>query len=200
MLIEIANGLRETLHGKDMTRVLKAIFLSVAATVCAEAAADDADCVEDTRRYAAEICAALRAENLPLELSMLPVSESCGKPDSVSSNGAAGIWQLMPFISRRYGLNPADRSDVGKSSAAAAKYLKSLYDRFGDVLWTVAAYNAGGHNLKRATVFKRGMNIRAAKAMPAAYALAMHVKRLNENFGNLCETNEGQTNEGQTNE
>lgn len=171
-------------------RILRAIFLSGAAIICAEAAADDEDCVENTRRYAAEICAALRAENLPLELSMLPVAESCGKPRAVSDKGASGIWQLMPFIARKYGLNPAERTDIGKSSAAAAKYIKSLYGRFNDVLWTVAAYNAGGHNLKRLTAFKRGMNIRAAKALPSAYALAMRVKHLNEKFGNLCEQKE----------
>ena len=171
-------------------RILRAIFLSGAAIICAEAAADDEDCVENTRRYAAEICAALRAENLPLELSMLPVAESCGKPEAVSDKGAAGVWQLMPFIARHYGLTPDGRSDVAESSAAAAKYLKSLYGRFNDVSWTVAAYNAGGHNLKRLTAFKRGMNIRAAKAMPSAYALAMRVKHLNEKFGNLCEQKE----------
>lgn len=178
-----------------MKRFLLSTFMSVATLICAEASADDADCVENTRRYATEICAALRSENLPLELSMLAVAESCGKPDSVSDKGAAGIWQLMPFIGRHYGVSPDDRFDARKSSAAASKYLKSLYSRFGDISWAVAAYNAGGHNLMRATAFKRGMNIRAAKAMPAAYALAMHVKRLNEKFGNLCEQNEGEQNE-----
>lgn len=174
---------------------LRAIFLSVATFICAEASADDAACVENTRRYAAEICDALRAENLPLEFSMLPVAESCGKPEAVSNKGAAGIWQLMPFISRKYGLTPKDRFDAGKASTAAAKYLKSLYERFGDVLWTVAAYNSGGHNLKRATGFERGMNIRAAKTMSAAYSLAMRVKRLNGRFGNLCENFGDKTNE-----
>lgn len=176
-------------------RILRAIFLSCAAIICAEAAADDEDCVENTRRYAAEICAALRAENLPLELSMLPVAESCGKPNAVSDKGAAGVWQLMPFIARHYGLNPDNRLNVAESSAAAAKYLKSLYSRFNDVYWAVAAYNAGGHNLMRVTAFKRGMNIRAAKAMPAAYSLARHVRRLNEKFGNLCVTKEVKSDE-----
>lgn len=170
-----------------MMRILQTVFLSVATLICADAAASDADCVENTRRYAAEICAALKAENLPLELSMLPVAESCGKRAAVSDKGAAGIWQMMPFISRHYGLNPRDRSDAAKSSTAAAKYLKSLYGRFNDVLWAVAAYNSGGHNLMRATGFKRGMHISAAKTIHSAYALAMHVKRLNKNFGNLCE-------------
>lgn len=166
------------------------IFLSLASLAFpADVMADDADCVENTRRYAAEICAALRAENLPLEFSMLPVAESCGKPEAVSEKGAAGIWQLMPFTARKNGLNPRDRGDIAKSSRAAAKYLKSLYMRFKSVEWAVAAYNAGGHNLKRATGFKVGMDIESARVMPQAYALALRVRHLNQTFGNLCQAN-----------
>lgn len=167
--------------------LFRSIFMSVAIIFSFDAVADDAQCVENTRKYASEICAALKAHDLPLELSMLPVSESCGKPDAVSKKGAAGIWQLMPFIARKYGINSDERHDVGKSSRAAAQYLKSLYSRFGDIYWTVAAYNAGGNNLKRATGFRRGLGIEAARVMPEAYALAKAVGWLIRKHGNICE-------------
>lgn len=147
--------------------------------------ADDAQCVENTRAYAHEICEALKAQDLPTELSMLAVAESCGKPHAVSSKGAAGLWQLMPFIARHYGVE--DRHDPEDASRGAADYLASLYRRFQSIPWTVAAYNAGGHNLKRATGYRKGMSIEEARRFPAAYALARHVQYLIEEFGTLCE-------------
>lgn len=147
--------------------------------------ADDAQCVENTRAYAHEICEALKAQGLPLELSMLAVAESCGKPHAVSSKGAAGLWQLMPFIARHYGVE--DRHDPEDASRGAAAYLASLYRRFQSIPWTVAAYNAGGHNLKRATGYRKGMSIEEARAFPAAYALARHVQHLIDEFGSLCD-------------
>lgn len=149
--------------------------------------ADDVQCVENARQYADEICTALAAERLPLEFSMLAVAESCGKPHVVSKRGAAGLWQLMPATARRFGINPKDRTDARKSSIAAAQYIASLYRRFGDVAWTVAAYNAGGHNLERATGFRRGLGIEAARVMPEAYALAKAVGWLIRKHGNICE-------------
>lgn len=151
------------------------------------AMADDVQCVENARQYADEICTALAAERLPLEFSMLAVAESCGKPHVVSKRGAAGLWQLMPATARRFGINPKDRTDARKSSIAAAQYIASLYRRFGDVAWTVAAYNAGGHNLERATGFRRGLGIEAARIMPEAYALAKAVGWLIRKHGNICE-------------
>ena len=86
-----------------------------------------------------------------------------------------------------FGISPKDRTDARKSSIAAAQYIASLYRRFEDVEWTVAAYNAGGHNLKRATGFRRGLDIEAARVMPEAYALAKAVSWLIRKYGNICE-------------
>ena len=116
---------------------------------------------------------------------MLAVAESCGKTHAVSSKGAAGLWQLMPFIARHYG--GEDRHDPEDASRGAAAYLASLYRRFQSIPWTVAAYNAGGHNLKKATGYRKGMSIDEARAFPAAYALARHVQHLIDEFGTLCE-------------
>ena len=130
--------------------------------------ADDAQCVENTRAHAHEICEALKAQGLPLELSMLAVAESCGKPHAVSSKGAAGLWQLMPFIARHYGVE--DRHDPEDASRGAAAYLASLYRRFQSIPWTVAAYNAGGHNLKKATDYRKGIRFLTEFYLPTYFA------------------------------
>nr|DAL17419.1 MAG TPA_asm: MltD-like protein [Caudoviricetes sp.] len=166
-----------------MQRIALAVALFLA--VPSPGRADDAQCVENARAHAHEICEALKAQGLPTELSMLAVAESCGKPHAVSSKGAAGLWQLMPFIARHYGVE--DRHAPSDASRGAAAYLASLYRRFQSIPWTVAAYNAGGHNLKRATGYRKGMSIEEARAFPAAYALARHVQNLIDEFGTLCE-------------
>lgn len=66
------------------------------------------------------------------------------------------------------------------------KYVPGMkvYRYSGDYLWTVAAYNAGGHNLRRATGYKKGMNFEIVKtARPAAYALARTVQRMEARYG-----------------
>lgn len=166
-----------------MQKVALALSLWIASA--SPGIADDAQCVENIRAYAHEICKALREQGLPTELSMLAVAESCGKPHAVSSKGAVGLWQLMPFIARHYGVE--DRHDPADASRGAALYLASLYRRFHSIPWTVAAYNAGGHNLKRATGYREGMSIEEARAFPAAYALARRVQYLIDEFGSLCE-------------
>lgn len=124
----------------------------------------------------------LVSENVPVEFAWLAIAESGGKPDAVSRKGAAGLWQLMPSTARRYGLivNPKqdDRFDIEKSTRAAAKYLRHLLDDFhGDWSWAIAAYNAGGHNIRR--YYQRGAKVGVLKYdYPEAYMLSMAVMRL----------------------
>lgn len=84
---------------------------------------------------------------LPTELKYLAVIESKLKTNAVSWAGAVGPWQFMPETARGYGLkvthNRDDRKDYFKSTHAAAKYLKSLFNEFGDWLLVIAAYNGG---------------------------------------------------------
>lgn len=127
----------------------------------------------------------LDAEGVPRYFLFLALAESGGDPLNVSPRGAAGLWQLMPHTARAYGITEADRLDVEKSTRAAARYIRHLLDMFdNDFLWTVAAYNAGGHNLKKATGYKPGMNFSVVKkARPAAYALARTVQRMEAEYG-----------------
>lgn len=84
---------------------------------------------------------------LPRELKYLAVIESNLKSTALSSAGARGPWQFMPYTAKDLGLqvNPVedDRIDYNKSTNAAAKYLLSLYKDLKDWLLVIAAYNGG---------------------------------------------------------
>lgn len=138
-----------------------------------------------------KVAGILDAEGVPRYFIFLALAESGGDPLNVSPKGAAGLWQLMPSTARAYGITPSDRLDVEKSTRAAARYIRHLLDEFnGDLLWTVAAYNAGGGNLKRATGYHKGMDFKAVKhKRPAAYALARTVQRMEAEYGERTKGN-----------
>jgi soluble lytic murein transglycosylase-like protein len=96
----------------------------------------------------------LAREGVPQDLAAVIVVESGGNPFALSPKGARGLWQLMPDTARRYGLRvdsrADDRTDVTKSTTAATRYLRDLYNQFGSWPLALAAYNTGEHNLQRA--------------------------------------------------
>lgn len=97
---------------------------------------------------------ALDAYQLPLELKYLPIIESALNPTAVSRVGATGLWQFMMATGKAYGLEVTsltdDRRDPVKSSQAAARYLRDLYNLFGDWNLVIAAYNCGPENINKA--------------------------------------------------
>jgi membrane-bound lytic murein transglycosylase D len=92
--------------------------------------------------------------NIPLELKHLAVIESALNPNARSRCGATGLWQFMYPTGKMYGLNVNsyidERSNVYKATEAAAEYLKSLYNMFGDWQMVLAAYNAGPGTISKA--------------------------------------------------
>ncbi|NPA40279.1 MAG: lytic transglycosylase domain-containing protein [Thermodesulfobacteria bacterium] len=90
---------------------------------------------------------------IPEDLIYLAVIESGCSPFAVSHAGAVGIWQFIRGTARKYGLKinywVDERKDFIKSTYAAARYLKRLYEIFGDWREAVASYNLGEAKLMR---------------------------------------------------
>lgn len=97
---------------------------------------------------------ALESYQIPLELKYLPVIESALNPTAVSRAGAVGLWQFMIGTGKQYGLEVTslidERRDPIKASYAAARYLRDLYDIFGDWTLAIASYNCGPNNILKA--------------------------------------------------
>ncbi|WP_428657119.1 transglycosylase SLT domain-containing protein [Runella sp.] len=96
----------------------------------------------------------LEKYGMPRELKFLSLIESGLNPRIISYAGAGGLWQFMPATGREYGMHQDDyideRFDPVKSTDAACRYLKRLYNAFGDWEMALAAYNVGPGNVKRA--------------------------------------------------
>lgn len=92
-------------------------------------------------------------ERVPAELVWLAEVESGFDERAQSPAGAAGLFQLMPATAKSYGLSlwPRDQRRQPESAAlAAAKYLRTLHEQFGDWRLAVAAYNCGAGAVQKA--------------------------------------------------
>lgn len=97
---------------------------------------------------------ALDKYGMPMELKYLPVIESALNPTAVSRAGATGLWQFMLDTAKGMGLEVNSlvdqRRDPYLASDAAARYLKQLYNSYGDWSLAIAAYNCGPGNVNKA--------------------------------------------------
>jgi len=94
----------------------------------------------------------LKKHGLPDDLKYLAIAESALE-NAISPAGAKGFWQFMPKTGKAYGLEINDlideRYNLEKSTEAACKYLKKLYNQFGSWALAAAAYNMGPYALKK---------------------------------------------------
>jgi len=98
---------------------------------------------------------AFRREGVPEDITWLGQVESAWGPQRVSWAGASGLWQFVRGTGTQYGLRQTawvdERNGIEKPTAASARYLKELANRYnGDWLLAMAAYNTGALNVDRA--------------------------------------------------
>jgi hypothetical protein len=101
----------------------------------------------------------LREERLPPDFAYVPIVESALAPRLTSAAGAVGPWQFTAGTARAFGLRVDEvldeRTDIRKSTHAAARLLRQLLLDFGtgsSVMLALAAYNLGPARVKQAVL------------------------------------------------
>lgn len=110
--------------------------------------------LERAGKYKDMIQKTLKQYGVPQDLIYQAVAESGFQPQALNRrSGAGGMWQFMPFAGS-YGLERNgyfdERFDPEKSTEAYARYMKYLYEQFGDWYLAMAAYDWGPGNVQRA--------------------------------------------------
>jgi membrane-bound lytic murein transglycosylase D len=96
----------------------------------------------------------IKEKNLPAELAIIPMVESCYRINEGSHKGAIGLWQINAITAVEFQLvdswNYDARLDVVQTTEAALSYLKKLHHQFKSWPLVFAAYNAGPSRVKAA--------------------------------------------------
>jgi soluble lytic murein transglycosylase-like protein len=91
---------------------------------------------------------AARRHGVPAALVKAVIAaESSFDPGAVSPKGAMGLMQLMPGTANDMGVDEPFHD--AQNVQGGTRYLRWLFDRYGDWLRTVAAYNAGPEAVER---------------------------------------------------
>jgi len=92
--------------------------------------------------------------DLPLELKYMAVVESGLNPFAKSKSGAVGMWQFLyntcTLVDLDVNSYTDERRDSYKSTEAACKYLRYLFDTFHDWNLVLASYNGGPGEVRKA--------------------------------------------------
>ena len=103
--------------------------------------------IKRANRFFPEMAPILEANGVPSDLLYLACAESSLNPRAYSPAKAAGFWQFIASAAKEYGLEVNDEIDerynIEKATAAACRYLKKAYNRYGDWPSAMAAYNGG---------------------------------------------------------
>jgi hypothetical protein len=96
---------------------------------------DFTNCLFRANRDFPYVVSLLRLEGVPDYLAYIALIESGYQADARSSSGEAGLWQLSPSLARQYGLRVENLIDerllITPSTKAFARYIKTLYHRYG---------------------------------------------------------------------
>ena len=100
------------------------------------------------------LATAAQAHELPVGFFVRLINQESGfNPEVVSPAGAEGVAQFMPRVAEEWGLkNPYDPH---AALVASARFLRSLYDQFGNWGLAAAAYNGGMGRVQK-WIDKRG--------------------------------------------
>lgn len=103
--------------------------------------------IKRANRYFPVMAPILKRNGVPLDVLYLACVESSLNPRAYSPAKAAGIWQFIASTAKQYGLEVNDevdeRYDLEKATAAACRYLKKAYEKYGDWPTVFASYNGG---------------------------------------------------------
>ena len=95
-----------------------------------------------------------KEEGVPENVAWLGQIESAWKPSAMSHMAASGLWQFIPGTGARFGLQRTayvdERNSFDEATRASARYLKFLFNRYGNWELGIAAYNCGEGNVDRA--------------------------------------------------
>lgn len=113
-----------------------------------------AEGIRAAHAYFQEMETIFRREEVPAELTRLPLIESTFNLDAYSKVGAAGVWQFMRSTGRLYlRIDGAvdERRDPLLAALAAARLLKDNYEMLGTWPLAITAYNHGPFGVYKAT-------------------------------------------------
>lgn len=109
--------------------------------------------LERSYKFLPLIQSELKRYGLPNDLAYISMIESGFSSHAKSSSDAVGPWQFIKPTGLRYGLQINwwldERKDLKKSTQAAIRYMRDLYNEFGSWYLVAASYNMGENGLRR---------------------------------------------------